>query len=64
MAMNCKHDGCHCEIPASRADDHCSDHCAQHGGLVAHVKHECKCGHPGCGPSALASASAVLTAPR
>jgi hypothetical protein len=58
MATNCKHDGCHCEVPTIRTDEHCSDHCAQHGALSAHVRHECKCGHPGCGPSAQASASA------
>jgi hypothetical protein len=58
MALNCKHDGCHCEIPSSRTDEHCSDHCAQHSALAAHVRHECKCGHAGCRPSVRAPASA------
>jgi hypothetical protein len=48
MTKTCKHEGCNCEVPASRSDEHCSDHCKQHGALAAHAKHECACGHAGC----------------
>ena len=55
MAKNCKHDGCHCEVPPNRSDDHCSDHCKEHSALAAHAKHDCACGHVACRPGGRAS---------
>lgn len=57
MANNCKHEGCHCEVPAGRSGEHCSDHCQQHSTLATHTKNDCACGHPGCRASAHASAA-------
>jgi hypothetical protein len=55
MAKNCKHEGCHCEVPSSRTDEHCSDHCQQHSTLATHTKNDCACGHAGCHAKAQAS---------
>jgi hypothetical protein len=55
MVNNCKHDGCHCEVPPSRSDDHCSDYCKQHSTPISHTHKDCACGHPGCRVSARAS---------
>jgi hypothetical protein len=48
MAKNCKHEGCHCEVPSTRSDGACSDHCKEHSAQTTHAKHACACGHPGC----------------
>jgi hypothetical protein len=51
VAKNCKHEGCHCEVPSSRTDEHCSDHCKQHSTLATHAKGDCACGHVDCRPA-------------
>jgi hypothetical protein len=60
MAKSCIHEGCNCQVPSSRTDEHCSDQCKlQHTALAGHAKHECACGHPGCSSGAQASAASA-----
>ncbi len=56
MAKNCKHEGCHCEIPSSGSDEHCSDHCKQQG-MAAFPKKECACDHVACRATGRVSAA-------
>ncbi len=47
----CAHEGCHCRVPAERAqrgETFCSDYCAKHGAHEQHTAHDCGCGHGAC----------------
>lgn len=46
--MNCRHEGCTCQVGD---EGFCSDHCREHAG-DGHDTHACECGHPACSASA------------
>jgi hypothetical protein len=52
MANECKHEGCHCQVPAGRRDGFCSDHCRDHSADAQQRDRDeaCACGHPDCQP--------------